>query len=132
MRYRCSNPARKDYPHYGGRGITICERWLGADGFDNFVADMGERPENKSLDRKDNNRGYSPYNCRWATKMEQMANRRTYKTSTSGTKGVIYQQSGKYSGWVAQFQRNGKRVGSKMFKTKEEAVAERRRLELIV
>jgi len=73
MMQRCTNPAGKDYPRYGGRGITVCERWTR---FENFYADMGLRPEGKTLDRIDNDKGYSPDNCRWATLQEQMRNSR--------------------------------------------------------
>lgn len=70
---RCTNPAAKDYPDYGGRGITVCERWRA---FPAFLADMGERPTKTSLDRIDVNGNYEPGNCRWATAIEQRANRR--------------------------------------------------------
>lgn len=73
MLKRCRNPNSKYYHNYGGRGITVCDRWLK---FENFLADMGERPANLSLEREDNEKGYTPDNCKWATQAEQNGNRR--------------------------------------------------------
>jgi hypothetical protein len=74
MMARCNNPNNSSYPAYGGRGIKVCKRWHGH--FKNFLADMGERPDGLSLDRRDSLLGYSPNNCRWATKLEQANNKR--------------------------------------------------------
>lgn len=84
MKRRCLNPTRRGYENYGGRGITICQRWL--DSFSNFLNDMGARPtSNHQLDRKDNEGHYTPENCHWVPKAEQNYNKRnTWKIPAFG------------------------------------------------
>lgn len=81
---RCACPTADTYRLYGGRGIRVCDRWSGEDGFENFLTDMGERPSSAhSLDRYPNNDGnYEPDNCRWATVKQQGRNRRTNRLLT--------------------------------------------------
>lgn len=74
MKQRCTNPKNPAYPNYGGRGITVCDRWMV---FENFLADMGKRPDGTSIDRVDNDAGYSKENCRWTDRATQSRNKRS-------------------------------------------------------
>lgn len=76
MVHRCTSPKAKSYAGYGGRGITVCDRWLGPDGYANFLADMGPRPDGQSLERLDVDKGYSPENCTWIPRASQADNKR--------------------------------------------------------
>jgi hypothetical protein len=74
MKQRCFNPNSKNYKHYGGRGIKVCDRWVNS--FENFYNDMGAKPSKEhSIDRINNDGNYEPGNCRWATNIEQQRNR---------------------------------------------------------
>lgn len=75
MKQRCNNPRNVAYKYYGGRGIMVCVRWM--DSFQNFLKDMGRKPGPKfTIERNNNNLGYSPDNCKWATSAEQNQNKR--------------------------------------------------------
>ena len=84
---RCGNPNDSAFKDYGGRGITVCDRWK--ESFENFLADMGERPSLEySIDRIDVNGNYTPENCRWATSKEQARNRRDNRALNGGGSGT--------------------------------------------
>ena len=91
---RCTNPHDSGYKDYGGRGITVCERW--ADSFENFLVDMGPKPTvAHSLDRIDNDGNYEPGNCRWATAKQQANNSRRWADKTDirdGGHGVRFKK----------------------------------------
>lgn len=112
MLRRCEEVGHKDYPNYGGRGITVCEEWHT---FENFYADMGDKPEGMSIERTRNNEGYNPNNCVWATKKVQARNtRNTHYVIVGGRRvslaeavegsGVPYHtaKSRIYRGWTSQ------------------------------
>ena len=79
MMQRCTNPKHHHWSKYGGAGITVCDRWKT---FTNFLQDMGERPEGKTIDRIDFNKGYEPQNCKWSTPKEQQRNRKACRMIT--------------------------------------------------
>jgi len=90
MRARCNCSTDKSYPNYGGRGIRVCDKWSGQNGYENFIADMGPRPEGMSIERLNNNGNYEPGNCKWATRAEQNRNsRRNIFVEYQGEKMIV-------------------------------------------
>ena len=116
MVLRCRCRGARNYYNYGGRGIEVCDRWLGEQWFWNFVKDMGNKPDGYSLDRINPNGNYTPENCRWANGYTQQSNRRI--KSNTGIVGVSKMSSGQ--GYLAEVGGRKTRV-RKMFKTLEQA-----------
>lgn len=104
MMARCNNTKSKNYRDYGGRGITVCEDWKDITTFINWCEETFI--ENMSLDRKDNDRGYEPENCRWVDKTTQAINQRKKKNNTSGYIGVSFNK--RNDKWTASIRINNK------------------------
>lgn len=120
---RCINPTDKDYPRYGGKGVTVCPAWLD---YKTFASDMGEPVGDETLDRIDTYGNYEPSNCRWASLPVQARNIRLRDASKTGYTGVS--QTGPTS-WMAKITVRKKAFYSKCFKTVEEAATARKELE---
>lgn len=123
---RCFNPNLKHYKNYGGRGISVCERWKD---INKFIEDMGERPGPEySIERVDTNGNYDPSNCKWATRDEQNRNRRLNKTNTSGHRGVsLVKHTGK---WLSYINIKHEQIRIGYFNTIEEAIEARKQAEI--
>jgi len=104
---RCTNPANPSYCNYGGRGIVLCTEWR--ESFAAFYAEVGDPPHRSmTLERIDNERGYEPGNCRWATYTDQVVNQRLSKRNRSGLKGVCWDSTHRL--YKIQMNRHGKRL----------------------
>lgn len=130
--HRCKNPSASHYENYGGRGIDVCEEWKGENGFINFYnwSMQNGYSDDLTLDRKDNDKGYSPDNCRWVTHMENCHNRGVRKDSTTGYAGVQERllTSGKLK-YRVSITTNYKRLNLGQYDTLEEAVSVRKAAE---
>lgn len=128
IKQRCNNPNDSSYSRYGGRGISVCDRWLGENGFDNFLNDMGDLPSPKhSIDRVNNDGNYEPLNCRWATDSEQALNRRTPTSNTTGHKGVYFDK--RYNKWYAAIKVRNIMHQSHCTESLQDAIEKRKELE---
>lgn len=96
MKQRCHNPNSPQYKNYGARGITVCDEWRYS--FLQFLADMGEKPDGRSLDRINNDAGYSKENCRWATPYEQRINQRTCNYVSLHGRRIVLREAAKIGG----------------------------------
>jgi len=116
MKERTSNPKHSYYPNYGGRGITVCDRWLS---IENFIKDMYPTfKEGLTIDRIDHDGNYEPSNCRWATRTTQSRNtRKLMSTNTSGYRGVIKHKDK----WKAVITMSKKKIYLGLYLTQEEA-----------
>ena len=125
MRQRCENKNDPNYDNYGGRGISVCDRWKS---FENFISDMGFRPsKNSTIDRVDNDKGYSPDNCEWTSRKNQSINQRIRKDNTTGHKGV-YKIPGK-DAYFSKITVDKKSHYLGYFKSKEDAIEARQKAE---
>lgn len=130
--HRCKNPSASHYENYGGRGITVCEEWKGTDGFINFYnwSMKNGYADNLTLDRKDNDKGYSPDNCRWITHMENCHNRGARKDSQTGYAGVqiVKLKTGSIK-YRVSITANYKRINLGYYENLEEAILVRKTAE---
>ena len=120
---RCTKPKAWDYKHYGARGITVCEEWLDVINFISWAEETHPNKAGYTLDRMNNELGYSPENCHWVDMRTQALNKRIGKNNTSGYVGVM--PNTKKNRWVANIGINGKQIRIGSFKDKMDAVQAR-------
>ena len=121
MVQRCTTPSCKSFKDYGGRGVEITESWME---FGSFIKDMGLKPYGEaSIERIDNDKGYSKDNCKWASRFEQNINQRLRSDNKTGYKGVFYRKGAKT--YYASISRYNKRIHLGCFKHIDEAIAAR-------
>lgn len=118
MKNRCLNPFGESFKDYGGRGITVCEKWMR---FEGFLEDMGNKPSGLTLERKDNNKGYYKDNCKWATMAEQTINQRTRIDNKLGHKNIRL----KKGAYQVRLQRRGEPITVGSYSTLEAAIEAR-------
>lgn len=129
---RCCSPSNKNFDRYNALGV--CDRWINGDGVTDgygcFLKDMGERPDGMTLDRIDNDKGYSKDNCRWVTREIQTLNRGMYNNNKTGTTGVSVVGLGKRTYYYAYLKLHGELKLSKTFKNIEDAISARKEAEI--
>ena len=123
MLERCNNSNHKTYKDYGARGITVCEEWLDVANFVAWAEKTHPNVKGVTLDRIDNDKGYSPDNCRWTDATTQCVNQRMKSSNTSGFVGIYWHKNVKKWISVIEYQKSHINIGS--FRTKEEAVQAR-------
>ena len=122
MLYRCNNPKAAPYKDYGGRGVKVCGRWAS---YENFIIDMGERQTpGLSLDRIDNDKGYSPKNCQWVTQTQQTRNQRVFRKNKTGMAGILWRERDQR--YQATITHNGANIYLGYFPTIDKAIAARK------
>ena len=126
MKERCYNPKNKRYNSYGASGIVVCDRWLNS--FENFLEDMGERPENTTLERINVKGNYEVENCKWENPTNQAFNISRKSNNSSGRTGVNFNKKlGKYTACISK---NNIQFHLGVFETFEEAVLAREKAEI--